>query len=399
MKIIKDSAIYVVGEIFAKAIPFLLLPYLSRKLGADGFGELSYYQTYLALFVIVIGLSQDGAVARYYYVYGGRALDLIVNAGYAYSVAMGVCLLVLFYVLHLPILMYLVVVAVFQSCFAVQLAVRQCQKRAYDYARLQILSGVLGAGLTVVLFETIGKNLVFLRFLAILLAQMMVVFLGYVWFKKHRVKKKFAITHYKLALFYMIGFGSPLLFHHFSLFIRGQADKLIIYHQFTPKDLGVYAMAGTLVSAFGVCVMAINKATIPYYFESIKSGAINFKTIKKWSYLALMMTPIPAVVAFFLPESLFLWLLGDKFVGIGYYFALFLFNLGLSVPYLILVNYLFYYGKNSKIALCSVITTGIYLGLFLFFLNMGMAYLPFASIISSFIVLPILVFFAKSLVR
>ncbi len=82
--IIKDSVIYLAGELISKAFPFLLLPYLSRKLGVDGFGELSYYQTYLTLFVVFLGLSQEGAVVRYFYVYGKRSLNLVVNIGYIY---------------------------------------------------------------------------------------------------------------------------------------------------------------------------------------------------------------------------------------------------------------------------------------------------------------------------
>ena len=41
--LLKDSLIYVVGEMTAKAVPFLLLPYLTRVLGTKGFGDLSYY--------------------------------------------------------------------------------------------------------------------------------------------------------------------------------------------------------------------------------------------------------------------------------------------------------------------------------------------------------------------
>ncbi len=52
MKILKDSFIYLFGELFAKALPFLLLPYLTRKLGVAGFGELSFYQTVFSLLVI-----------------------------------------------------------------------------------------------------------------------------------------------------------------------------------------------------------------------------------------------------------------------------------------------------------------------------------------------------------
>ena len=54
MRILKDSFIYLIGELFAKSLPFLMLPYLTRKLGPEGFGELSYYLTWLALFGIFI---------------------------------------------------------------------------------------------------------------------------------------------------------------------------------------------------------------------------------------------------------------------------------------------------------------------------------------------------------
>ena len=64
MSLIKDSSIFLIGELSAKCVPFLLLPYLSRKLGVEGFGELSYCQTFLALFVIFIGLSQDVGVLQ-----------------------------------------------------------------------------------------------------------------------------------------------------------------------------------------------------------------------------------------------------------------------------------------------------------------------------------------------
>ena len=46
MSIMKDSSVYLTGELLSKSIPFLLLPYLSRKLGLEGFGELSYYQIF-----------------------------------------------------------------------------------------------------------------------------------------------------------------------------------------------------------------------------------------------------------------------------------------------------------------------------------------------------------------
>jgi O-antigen/teichoic acid export membrane protein len=63
-----------------------MLPYLTRKLGPEGFGELSYYLTILSLLTIFISLSQDGAVTRYFYFYGKRALNTVVKAGYLFNI-------------------------------------------------------------------------------------------------------------------------------------------------------------------------------------------------------------------------------------------------------------------------------------------------------------------------
>ena len=84
--LLKDSLIYVVGEMTAKAVPFLLLPYLTRVLGTTGFGDLSYYLSLTAFIVIAMSLSQNGALTRYFYVYGRHGLGNILLAGGLYSV-------------------------------------------------------------------------------------------------------------------------------------------------------------------------------------------------------------------------------------------------------------------------------------------------------------------------
>ena len=113
MQLLKDSAIYVIGELFSKIVPFLLLPYLSRKLGVEGFGELSYYQTYLALFGIFLLLGQDGAVARYFYFYGKRSLDLVVRSGYAYTIVIGSLMLLVCWLLKAEIMACILISSIF----------------------------------------------------------------------------------------------------------------------------------------------------------------------------------------------------------------------------------------------------------------------------------------------
>lgn len=153
MKILKDSFIYLIGELLNKVLPFLLLPYLTRKLGAEGFGELSYYLTILALLSIFIGLSQDGAVTRYFYFYGNKALDLIIKVGYLYNIIFSSICLLIAWVLKSEIIAYITLIATVNSFLSVQLAIRQVQKQPIPYIIIQFLSSVSMVILTICMLE------------------------------------------------------------------------------------------------------------------------------------------------------------------------------------------------------------------------------------------------------
>ena len=72
--------------------------------------------------------------------------------------------------------------------------------------------------------------------------------------------------------------------------------------------------------------------------------------------------PIPSLVTLIVPEQWLLFFLGKHFIGVKYYIIVFLLSTSLTIPYLFLVNYLFYHGKTKEISFCSVLSTMIYLG-------------------------------------
>ncbi|MBV6525332.1 oligosaccharide flippase family protein, partial [Ursidibacter maritimus] len=361
MAAIKDSFIYLSGEIISKSVPFLLLPYLSRKLGVEGYGELSYYQTFLSLFVIFIGLSQDGAVARYFYVYGKRSLNLVVNTGYAYALCMGSLILIICWVVKSEIIAYIVLTAIFQVFLSVQLSIRQCQKQAISYTIIQLSSSFIAAVMTVAMLEIYQTQLVEKRFLALLFANSIVVTSAYILYNRKNKGRIYSIRSYKTAFLYFMAFGLPMLLHHGSMFIKGQLDRIFIYHQFSQVELGLYAMGVQISAILSVAILAINKALVPYLFEKLKEGVIKLKDLHTYTLYSLIAVPIPSLVALVIPETVFTWILGGEFIGVKYYVILFLFSTSLTIPYLFLVNYLFYHGKTKQISFCSVLSTGIYL--------------------------------------
>ena len=391
MKVLKDSFIYLIGELLNKALPFFLLPYLTRKLGAEGFGELSYYLTILALFSIFIGLSQEGAVTRYFYFYGNKAVDLIVRAGYLYNIAFSALSLVVAWFLKSEVIAYIIIIAMFNSFLSVQLSLRQAQKQPIPYIIIQFLSSFSMVLLTIIMLEFVAGDKVVNRLLALLLSGLFVFLITYLFInKKFRSKRKFSLTSYKAALLYIFSFGIPLILHQLSFFMKGQVDRIFIYKLYTSAELGVYSAGVQIASVLTIFFMALNKAIVPYYYEKLKNGFLTVQKIKKYSLTSLGFIGLPALVCYFLPNSWFTWFLGVQFSEVQFYTVLFLIGYGLTLPYLILVNYLFFYGKNKLIATITFLTSIVYVILLAVLSKISIQFIPLSLVLSNLLMVVIL---------
>ncbi|MDH2924238.1 O-antigen/teichoic acid export membrane protein [Nicoletella semolina] len=390
MKAIRDSAIYLIGEFISRAMPLLMLPYLSHKLGVEGFGELAYYQTFLALCFIIVSLSQEGAVARYFYFYGKRAVNLIVATGYIYTLVLGSVILLICWLVQSEIMAYIALCAIFQSLLSVQLSIKQSQKQPVSYAKIQFLLSLCSVFFTVLLLEIFSEELVTKRILAMMVSNAFVFCLVFLFYIRKIKFKQFNLIKYKQASRYLFGFGMPLILHNLSLFLKGQLDKIFIYHQFSQADLGLYAMGIQISTILMIFLQAINKAIIPYFFEGLKQNKFTLSQIHQWALCSFIIVPIPALVLSIVPEDIIIGVIGKSFLGVKYYIVLFLISTTLTIPYFILTNYLFYQGKNKLIAFCSIISTLIYVLSLFGLIFTKIEYVPYAGIVSSLAIIPML---------
>ena len=388
MKLLKDSLIYLIGELAAKALPFLLLPYLTRKFGAAGYGDLSYWQTLFALLVILFSLSQDGALTRYFYVYGRRNLPNIMLAGYGYTALVSLAALGVAAAMQSINLAAVTCAAAAQSVLGVQLAYRQCQKRALSYTLIQTASGVFTSLLTIALLEATHAAPIAIRFAALFIGNAAVSLATYALIRKRHRRRSWRRLFQ--AAQYIVAFGLPLVLHHASGFIKGQLDRIVIHQHYAPEQLGIYAAGLQLASILSILLLAANKAIVPHYYQAIKQGSLNAAKIRRLALASLAISPIPAALAWLLPNALFTWLLGAPYAGSQYYATLFLLGFGLTLPYYLLVNHLFYHGKNQRIAVISVLSTLVYLAALFATARIGIQWIPLAMIAGNAAILPIL---------
>ena len=388
MKVLKDSFIYLIGELFAKSLPFLMLPYLTRKLGPDGFGELSYYLTMLSLFAIFVGLSQDGAVTRYFYFYGKKALNTVVKAGYLFNITISFILLLGCWWFKAEIMAYIVLATMFQSFVSVQLALRQCQKQPFKYITIQIILSLTNVVFTVAALEYFTQDLVAYRILAIVVANFTTFIIASL-ILGDLFKNEFKLTWNRLRLgfLYIFSFGLPLILHQSSFFIKGQLDRIFIYQQYSKSELGIYSAGVQVAAVLPIILMALNKAIVPYYYQGLKDNSLTIAKIKKYTLYSLPLSILPAVIGCFLPEQVYLWFLGQSYVGSKYYVVMYLLGFGANLPYLLLVNYFFFHGKNMLISKMTLISSIFYIVFLIVFSMSSMEFIPYALIFSNILLI------------
>lgn len=363
MAVIKDSLIYISGEVIKKSIPFLMLPYLSRKLGATGFGELAYYQIYISLFVVIVGLSQASSVARYFYKYGSKGVNNLIMSNLLYSIVVSLLFFLPLYYFQEYLIIIALCIALFQELLSSYLSLLQCKRNPLEYTLINICSALISVFVTILLFEYLDTS-VELRLLSMLIAYFIVWF--FCFYRLNSMARP-KMTRYRIYIYvkYMVFFGLPLLGHQMSIFMKGQLDRFVINEYYSLSDLGVYSAGFQISLVFSVVIMAINRAVTPYLYSAFKKNRITSIHLIKIAIVSTLFAPLPAFFAALVDEKYYLLLLGSDFVGVKYYAVLFILGQMLLLPYVILMSFYFYHGKTKVISIITMSTSAIYVS-FLF---------------------------------
>jgi O-antigen/teichoic acid export membrane protein len=353
-----------------------LLPYLTRVLGVEGFGELSLNQAYIAFILIFVSLNVDGAISRYFFRYGQRSVYLVFCAGLVFSVIITLLGVLISVFLGYYLLSICFICSFFQNLVNIQLTYRQIQKKALPYLCIQFLISISSVVITLFILTFILETYqgriyaVTLSFFITSLITSLFVPYGFYF------ARKINFNHFKLAFHFILTFGFPLILHNLSLFFKGQLDRLLVYNFYSSSELGIYATSFQLVSVLSVLFLALNRATLPYYFEALKDGSVDRKAFKKLIFLSLIFVPFPSLIALILPESLYELIIGAGFGNVKDYCVIFLLGISMTLPYYIVVNYLFYIGDTKAISLCSILSAIVHV---LLLISIGAQSLMLAS--------------------
>ncbi len=355
--LLRTSAVYAGSSVARNAIPFLLLPVLTRYLSPADFGIVTTFEVMLSMGLVFVGLNMYGAVGVNFFrlnraelgVYVGNVILIslvtsFVALGLAYAVFEALPLDIPDATRWLPLI---ALAALAQSLFSIALTLWQVEQRPIPYALFQTLQTALNVGLSLWFVMSFGWGWRG-RLLAIIAAS--VIFGAISLFIVYR-RWCGALTVRREYVRDALGFGVPLVPHSLGNWILNFIDRLFLASMVGVAATGVYTVGYQVGMVVGLVATSFNQAWSPFLFQKLTEDDPQSKIrIVRFTYVYIV-----AITAFALLLSLAApWLLalfvGPEFRGAYQYVFWVALGYAANGMYLMVAHYIFYVKKTHLLA-------------------------------------------------
>lgn len=366
--LLSGAAVYLVSNVVNAAIPFALLPLLTRLLGPAGYGEVAVFQSLLCALEAFVGLSVAGAAGRRFYdgpqaqrelgAFIGSCLQLVLCAG---ALVLGVVVL-----LREPLaaalglrpqwLCWAVLLCVCTAVIGIRLGQWQVRHQARCFGALQIGQGALNMALSLLLVVGLGwgaaGRIEAQLWTAGLFALLALVLLWRDGLLRLAVWRP---DDLKQAL----AFGLPLVPHFAGLFLLNAVDRIVIHAELGLAEAGVYMVAVQMANGMSLVFDALNKAYGPWLFERLqRDDAVEKRRIVRLTYAWFVLVLLGAALALQAGPVLVAWLAGPKFAHAGELIGWLALGQAFSGMYFMVTNYIFFSRRTGALALVTA-TSGL----------------------------------------
>ena len=360
---IKNSSIYVFSSIASAAIPFILLPILTRYLTPAEYGQIAMFTIFTSALAAIIGLSVHGAANRRYFDESVNTTELARfngNCLFILLVSTSIALFLLLFIdylladyLGIPTLwVYLGILSVFCSFILnIRLGQWQIRGKAKRYGILQISNAlvVLLFSLLFVISMKLGPDG---RIYGIVSTSLIIAVLSYYTLRNDQL---ILFKYNREDINYALSFGVPLIPHVLGGFLLLSVDRLVINKELGLEMTGIYMVAINLGSALNIIFNSINKAYSPWLFAQLKEGKQCIKrVIVKKTYLYFVFLVLMAALSFLIAPPILKLIVGEKFHQAADVLPLIITGQIFIGMYFMVTNYIFYIKKTKYLSYVTI---------------------------------------------
>lgn len=393
----KKSIIYTVTDAINKAIPFLLLPFLTHYLSPADYGTVANYNVYISVVLIFTGLNLNGAMAANFYKFSKQEVAEYVSNIFIIMICAAILVTLLMsigapYISTLTSILpfFLIIgvsVAVSQGITAVNLDLWRLEEKPIWFGGYQIVQSLINVGLTVVFLAGLKMGadgrMGAMAITSVVFALVSITILIKRGYLKLRINKQYLRD--------ALGFGLPMIPHTLGIWIRTGVDRIYITKFYGIAEAGLYSTGFQFGLLLSFLVMAFHNAYVPFVYKRLALNDEDQKEkLVKMTYIYMMMIVALAFVFSFVSYFVVNHLLSDRYLDSSKYIAWAMFSQAFQGMYLIVGIYIFYAKKTAKLAIVtsslSVLQLVLSYILVKFVGPMGAAYSGLAVSILNFVI-------------
>ena len=352
-KLFKNSFVYTGSNVIRRAIPFLLLPILTRYLTPSDYGIVATFQVLLMFMIVFVGLNMHGAVAINFFKIDKQSLKVYIGNSALIVLISFFLTFVIVYFFKNPLshlikfpenwLPIIAVVALSQFFFTLTITLWQVEQKPLPYGILQILQTILNVSLSLIFVVALGWQWQG-RLLGIIITSITFAFVGaFIIYKRKYISFSFNRGYIKDALF----FGIPLIPHALGGWIMTGIDRIFINSMVNIAATGVYVVGYQIGVIIGLLATSFNQAWSPFLFEKLKENKHSTKIkIVKFTYLYFIGIIILALMLSFFAPPFLRFFVGKSFYSAYKYVLWIALGYAANGMYFMVANYIFYVKKT-----------------------------------------------------
>lgn len=358
----RAGGIYLLGNIFSAAVPFLLLPILTRWLSPAEYGRVVNFALLVAACGALAGLSAHGAVGVEWFKRGGDERARYVGAAAAVIVSSGLLVAV-----GVAAIVWLAgdewlgfgpgiaALAALTSAANVLLLVRlvlwQSAERPWPHIATAIGASALNVGLSLFAVAALGWGGVG-RIAGVAAAAFVMALFA---LASMAAQRELLPALRRADVRSLLAFGLPLVPHVLAGVALASVDRYVVGTVLGTEAIGRYGAATQLAAVMTVVGDAFVKAFNPWLYRTLRSGS----DADRLRVVGAVYCAMPAFVALALVLLVALlaagpWLLGPAFRGALELMPWLMLGGALSGVYLAVSGLFFYDGRTGRLAVVTM---------------------------------------------
>lgn len=357
----KNAGIYTFSSLLNSALPFLMMPILTRYMTPSDFGIVAMFSVLVSFVVPITGLSMHGAIQRQYYERDTIDLSIYVFNCLLILAASGFLISIPFYLFAGSIsnlssmpkrwLWTIIVFSIAHFITLINLNLWQAQLKAHKFAVYQFTKTIINVVITLSLVVWLG-----LAWQGRIAAQIYTTIgFGFISFyflyKDGWLKLRFN----KLYIFNALKFGIPLIPHALGSVMMTMTDRIFITNMVNISATGLYSVACQIGMVLSLIENSFNQAYVPWLFNNLKKNDENTKKkIVRATYSYFVVIIILAIGLSAIAPLFIRIFIGKQFANATVYVFWISIGFAFNGMYLMVVNYIFYVEKTYILAFITL---------------------------------------------